>query len=59
MPDYIKRRELGSGGFGEVWSCIRENESKEYAVKTLIDISDNSVRRFVKEVNILSKLESL
>ena len=57
MAKYVNDSKLGSGGFGEVYHCIRDTDGEAFAKKILIDESDDSVRRFQREVQILSKLE--
>src|ERR1700723_2512529 len=56
MTEYIDDKKLGSGGFGEVYLCVRETDGEAFAKKILIDTSDDAIQRFRREVQILSKL---
>jgi serine/threonine protein kinase len=55
MAQFNDIRRLGSGGFGEVWTCT-SNEVR-YAKKKLTATDEDSVARFQREVRILSKLD--
>ena len=54
-PAYELRRLVGSGGFGHVYACIHENSETEIAVKILIDETEEDVRRFQREIRMLSE----
>ena len=50
--------KLGSGGFGEVWLCTRQDDGGTYAKKNLLETVDSDgVARFQREVRILSQLD--
>ena len=54
FKDVVK---LGSGGFGEVWKCERDEDSEVFAKKILLDTTPEAIKRFQREVRILSKLK--
>lgn len=56
MPKYIDKRKIGSGGFGEVWQCEREEDGTQHAKKKLTVADTDAVARFLKEVRILASL---
>lgn len=57
MAKYKDIGKLGSGGFGEVWRVERETDNEAFAKKVLLDTSPEAVKRFQREVRILSKLD--
>jgi eukaryotic-like serine/threonine-protein kinase len=57
MARYINLQKLGSGGFGEVHSCRREEDGLIFAKKTLSSADEESQNRFIREVRMLSKLD--
>jgi len=54
FKDVVK---LGSGGFGEVWKCERDEDSEVFAKKILLDTTPEAMKRVQREVRILSKLK--
>jgi eukaryotic-like serine/threonine-protein kinase len=54
---YREISKIGSGGFGEVSSVRRDGDATLYARKTLQIDDDAAVRRFAREVRILSSLD--
>ena len=57
MPKYKDIRELGSGGFGCVHLCERDRDKKQFAKKRLTSSDPEDIKRFQREVRILSKLD--
>lgn len=57
MAKYVNLQKLGSGGFGEVHSCRREDDGLTFAKKTLLAADPESEDRFRREVRMLSKLD--
>ena len=57
MAKYENQAKLGSGGFCEVWACIREEDGESFAKKVLKGKSEEGIKRFRREVRILSKLD--
>lgn len=58
MSKYIDIESIGSGGFGEVWKCERDGDNQIFAKKKLQDnIDEDGVKRFIREVRILSSLD--
>jgi len=56
MATYKDDSILGDGGFGEVWKVIRD-DGEAFAKKVLNDKSAEAVKRFQREVRILSSLD--
>lgn len=56
MPEFQVLRKLGSGGFGVVWRCRTEAEGEEFAGKVLNSQDSDALKRFRREVRILTKL---
>jgi serine/threonine protein kinase len=57
MAKYIDIKNIGSGGFGEVWQCERDADKHIFAKKKLKPgTDDEGIRRFIREVRILSSL---
>ena len=55
---YRHIRKIGQGGFGEVWECERMNDGARVAQKkALTNLDDDGLKRFAREVRILSKLD--
>lgn len=57
MAKFRRKEKLGSGGFCEVWKCIREGDGEMFAMKVLANRNDEAAKRFAREVRILSKLD--
>ena len=57
MAKYRNLRKIGSGGFGEVWKCKRVEDGHFFAKKVLRIKNPEAIRRFVREVRILSSLD--
>lgn len=58
MITWNKKMKIGDGGFGEVYSCIRDGDATLYALKELPTGSPtDAVERFITEVRILSSLD--
>ena len=57
MAHYSDIEIIGSGGFGEVTLCERDTDHQKFAKKRLTDTSDEAIRRFVREVRLLSSLD--
>ena len=57
MSLYVDGRELGRGGFGVVCECTREEDGRVFAKKILCDNTPEVVRRFQREVRMLSALD--
>jgi len=58
MARFIDARKLGSGGFGEVWLCTRQEDGEAFAKKRLLDSVDaDGIARFQREVRLLSRLD--
>lgn len=57
MAQYRDESRIGSGGFGEVFRCRREDDDQLFARKRLQSgASEDAVERFVREMRILSSL---
>lgn len=56
MTKFKDADKLGSGGFGVVMKCVRDNDGAIFAKKILVLEDVGSVKRFQREVRILSKL---
>ena len=50
--------EVGSGGFGQIYLAVREDEQKAYILKALKEnsMSENNIKSMQKEMNILAEL---
>jgi serine/threonine protein kinase len=58
MAKYTDIREIGSGGFGIVHVCRCDADGNIYAKKKLTVFADeDAIKRFTREVRILSKLD--
>jgi serine/threonine protein kinase len=57
MAAYKDIRKIGSGGFGEVWECKRIEDSQHFAKKELKTYDAEAIKRFAREVRILSSLD--
>ena len=51
-------REVGSGGFGQIYLAVKEDEQKAYILKALKEnsMSENNIKSMQKEMNILAEL---
>ena len=50
MVKFIDTTKLGSGGFGEVWLCTREEDGAIFAKKRLLaKVDDDGISRFYLE----------
>jgi len=56
MSLYVDGKELGKGGFGKVCECARAEDGQPYAKKVLQDDTPEVVRRFQREVRMISAL---
>src|SRR6266567_8019791 len=56
MPSFDDIDKVGSGGFGLVLRCVREDDGEVFAKKVLLLVDEDSIKRFRREVRILSKL---
>ena len=58
MAIFKKLKRIGSGGFGAVFTCTKNNKRTLYAFKELQANADSdAVKRFITEVRILSILD--
>jgi serine/threonine protein kinase len=58
MARFANTMKLGSGGFGEVWLCAREEDGGIFARKQLLyELDEDGISRFQREVRILSRLD--
>ncbi len=58
MSNYKDIKKIGSGGFGEVWKCERDDDNQIFAKKKLHNnVDEDGVKRFIREVRILSSLD--
>src|SRR5215472_14235811 len=57
MSNYVDGKRLGQGGFGVVCECVREADGQMFAKKILTDDTPEIVRRFQREVRMLSALD--
>ena len=58
MPNYRRLASRGGGGFGEVFVCQRDTDNETFAMKVLLpDQDDDTVKRFKREVRLLSSLD--
>lgn len=58
MAKFLDTKKLGSGGFGEVWLCTRQEDGEVFAKKRLLDsVDDDGIARFQREVRLLSRLD--
>ena len=50
--------EVGSGGFGQIYLAVKEDEQKAYILKALKEnsMSENNIKSMQKEMNILAEL---
>lgn len=55
---YIVNESIGSGGNAEVYKCVNEANSEEYAIKFQIKLHKQRPQRFKREVELIEKLES-
>lgn len=53
---YIVGSRIGQGGFGEVLRVTREADGQEFAMKRLTSADEQALKRFGREVRILSSL---
>lgn len=57
MATYKRIEEIGTGGFGVVYRCQREEDEKVFALKKLQTKDPNAMKRFEREVRIVSSLD--
>lgn len=58
MAKYKDKMQIGSGGFGEVWSTVRDTDGEFFAKKKLLHPDDDEcVKRFIKGVRIIASLD--
>jgi len=57
MSHYTNLNKIGSGGFGVVYRCERKEDGKLCARKILLQANKDSLKRFQREVRILSNLD--
>jgi len=56
MTKFVDIDKIGSGGFGVVIKCKRDPDGELFARKLLLLEDEGSIKRFQREVRILSKL---
>jgi len=56
VAEFADAGKIGSGGFGLVLKCTRSDDGALFAKKVLLSEDPESVKRFQREVRILSKL---
>ena len=56
MAEFVEVEKVGSGGFGLVLKCTRDTDGEVFAKKILLVEDEDSIKRFQREVRILSKL---
>lgn len=56
MAEFVDIDKIGSGGFGLVLKCKRDVDGELFARKLLLIEDQDSIKRFQREVRILSKL---
>ncbi|MBI5760616.1 MAG: hypothetical protein HZA46_19030 [Planctomycetales bacterium] len=57
MSRYRDISQLGTGGFGEVWLCRREDDGQMFAKKKLLpSVDEDGTNRFLREVRLLAQL---
>lgn len=56
MAEFVDIDKVGSGGFGLVLKCKRDADGEVFARKILLVEDQDSIKRFQREVRILSKL---
>jgi eukaryotic-like serine/threonine-protein kinase len=57
MSRWIDQSSIGSGGFGEVSTCLKDGQGQLFAKKKLHSGDSVAVERFIREVRILSVLD--
>lgn len=57
MTEYKDVGTIGSGGFGIVVRCVREQDGGTFAKKILLASDDDAIKRFQREVRILARLD--
>jgi len=57
MARYVNMQKLGSGGFGEVYTCRRIEDDMVFAKKILQARDQESEERFRREVRMLATLD--
>lgn len=56
MATFTRQTQIGQGGFGEVWRATRNEDGQVFAMKRLTAASEDALKRFSREVRILSSL---
>lgn len=57
MAKYRLGNRIGSGGFGEVYEAVREDDGTSCTIKRLQSQNDEEVKRFRREVRIQARLQ--
>lgn len=57
MSRYTRGNQIGTGGFGAVYRCVRDVDGAEFAMKALQDTDPDAVKRFQRETRILATLD--
>jgi eukaryotic-like serine/threonine-protein kinase len=57
VTTYQMKVKIGSGGFGEVWECVREDDGQIFARKILDSTLEQDIRRFRREVRMQASLQ--
>jgi serine/threonine protein kinase len=55
MEKYKKIRQIGAGGFCVLYE-VQSSENKKFALKELIDNSEENKRRFKREISLVSRI---
>ena len=63
LSDFCFERELGRGGFGQVWSARsrRHTNNKRFAIKQIykvLHIRETAVRNLINELNFMKQIKS-
>lgn len=55
IDNYIIEDKIGQGGMGCVMKVLNESDGERYALKYCMDTDDKSLRRFAREVKVVSE----